>query len=62
MQVPVVFSLLVALSELDQAADKFGIGEVFVVVQIEQDFVARHRFEIQEVVDRSFLVLDIGTN
>jgi len=62
MQVPVMFSLFVALTELNEATDKFRVRKVLMIVHIEQNFVARHLFEIKEVVDGRSLVFVASTN
>ena len=56
MCIPVVNLLGVAFSKLYEAAEQLCIGEVFVVLQVEQDLVATHLFEIDVVFDRSRLL------
>ena len=62
MQVPVVLFELISLAQFEQTANKFGISEVLVVVQVENNLVAGHLFEIEVVVNGRWLMTESGAN
>ena len=53
---PVVLHPWVSMAKLNQATDKLGVSQVLVIVEVEQNFISTHLFEINIVMKRCWLV------
>ena len=60
MEVPVMFVARVTLAKLVEPTDQLGVAQVLVVVQVEENLIARHLLEIDVVVSRDWHLFVLG--
>jgi len=59
VEVPVVLVAWITLSKLIESTDQLRVAQVLIVVEIEQDLIARHLLEIDVVVSRHCKLVDL---
>ena len=60
MEVPVMLVAWIAQAELVESTDQLGVAQVLVVVQVEENLIARHLLEIDVVVSRDWHLFVLG--